>query len=88
MAPAFIHSFIHHHFSIQLFAAVFIRSSHALLLHPSLGCNIQFIHHHFSIQLFAAVFIRLSHALLLHPALCCNIQSLIPTHSFFIHRGA
>jgi hypothetical protein len=33
------YSFIHHHFSIQLFAAVFIRLSHALLLHPALCCN-------------------------------------------------
>jgi hypothetical protein len=74
------YSFIHHHFFIHLFAAVFIRSFHVLHLHPAHCPSIHpFIHHHFSIQLFAAVFIRSSHALLLHPSLGCSIQSSITT---------
>jgi hypothetical protein len=72
--------FIHHHFSIQLFAAVFIRSSHALVLHPSLGGSI-----HSSIttspssSLLQYSFVN-PNAFLLYPSLCV-IQSFITASS-------
>ncbi len=100
IAPVCIHPFIHHHFSIQLFAAVFIRSSHALLLHPSLGCSMHSsITTSASSSLLQYSFVN-PNAFLLYPSLCV-IQSFITasssisaeasihlTHCFFIHLFA
>jgi hypothetical protein len=94
------YSFIHHHFFIHFFAAVFIRSSHALLLHPSLGCGMHSsITTSASSSLLQYSFVN-PNAFLLYPSLCV-IQSFITvsssisaaafihlTHFFFIHLFA